>query len=85
MDKKLIAKKVADHVEKNRDGMVEFLRQVVSVPSIWGDVPQLARIADVLHAKLAAGELGEKTGKGFYSHPDPEFLRPGWLTGEKAD
>lgn len=36
----------------------------------------------VLHGKLAAGDLGEKTGKGFYSHPDPEFLRPGWLTGD---
>ena len=42
MDKQTIAKKVADHVEKNRDSMVEFLRQVVAVPSIWGDVPQLA-------------------------------------------
>jgi 3-hydroxybutyryl-CoA dehydrogenase len=36
----------------------------------------------VLRRKLAAGELGEKTGKGFYAHPDPEFLRPGWLTGD---
>jgi acetylornithine deacetylase/succinyl-diaminopimelate desuccinylase-like protein len=54
MEEQTIAKKVADHVEKNRDAMIEFLRQVVSVPSIWGDVPQLARMANVLHAKLAA-------------------------------
>lgn len=38
--------------------------------------------SDVLRGKLADGDLGEKTGKGFYTHPDPEFLRPGWLTGE---
>ncbi len=34
-----------------------------------------------LHAKLAAGTLGEKTGQGFYDHPDPEYLSPGWLAG----
>lgn len=34
----------------------------------------------VLHAKVAKGELGEKSGRGFYSHPNPEYLRPGWLT-----
>lgn len=38
-----------------------------------------------LHARLESGHLGEKTGKGFYSHPDPEFLRPGWLTGDPVD
>ncbi|MDQ3692327.1 MAG: 3-hydroxyacyl-CoA dehydrogenase family protein [Chloroflexota bacterium] len=28
----------------------------------------------VLHHRLAAGELGEKSGQGFYQHPDPEYL-----------
>ncbi|MBA2519103.1 MAG: 3-hydroxyacyl-CoA dehydrogenase family protein [Chloroflexia bacterium] len=28
----------------------------------------------VLHQRLAAGALGEKTGQGFYRHPDPEYL-----------
>ena len=41
--------------------------------------------SQVLHSKLAAGELGEKSGKGFYSHPDPEYLQPDWLTGEGGD
>jgi 3-hydroxybutyryl-CoA dehydrogenase len=36
----------------------------------------------ILHEKLAAGELGEKTGQGFYHHPDPEYSEEGWLTGE---
>ena len=28
----------------------------------------------VLHAHIAAGHLGEKSGQGFYHHPDPEYL-----------
>jgi len=37
-----------------------------------------------LHRLVAAGELGEKTGQGFYRHPEPAFLRPGWLQGEEG-
>jgi 3-hydroxybutyryl-CoA dehydrogenase len=36
----------------------------------------------LLQRKVRAGELGEKSGQGFYEHPDPEYLRPGWLAGE---
>ncbi|MDQ3227377.1 MAG: 3-hydroxyacyl-CoA dehydrogenase family protein [Chloroflexota bacterium] len=45
------------------------------------------RPSRVLEEKLTAGNLGEKTGRGFYNHPEPEYLRPGWLTGddEEAD
>lgn len=39
----------------------------------------------ILAEKLAAGELGEKSGSGFYRHPDPEYLRKGWLSGEDAE
>jgi 3-hydroxybutyryl-CoA dehydrogenase len=39
----------------------------------------------VLHEKLAEGDLGEKSGRGFYSHPDPEYTRAGWLAGEEGD
>ena len=28
---------------------------------------------------IEKGELGVKTGKGFYSYPDPAFQQPGWL------
>lgn len=41
------------------------------------DLPSAA-----LQRKLADGHLGEKSGQGFYSHPEPEYLRPGWLSGE---
>jgi 3-hydroxybutyryl-CoA dehydrogenase len=32
--------------------------------------------------KIERGELGLKTGKGFYSYPDPEFQDPDWLRGK---
>jgi len=32
--------------------------------------------------KIEKGELGIKTGKGFYTYPDPAFSKPGWLHGE---
>ena len=43
------------------------------------------RPSAVLGQKLAAGELGEKSGRGFYSHPDPEYLRDGWLAGDGVE
>jgi 3-hydroxybutyryl-CoA dehydrogenase len=39
----------------------------------------------VLGQKLAAGELGEKTGRGFYSHPEPEYTQPGWIAGKSHE
>ena len=32
--------------------------------------------------KIARGELGCKTGQGFYSYPHPAFQTPGWLNGD---
>ena len=32
--------------------------------------------------KIEKGELGVKTGKGFYTYPDPAFTKPGWFHGE---
>ena len=36
-----------------------------------------------LKDKIDAGELGVKTGKGFYTYPDPEFSAKNFLTGPK--
>lgn len=33
----------------------------------------------VLEDKIANGELGRKSGKGFYTYPDPAWQRPGFL------
>jgi 3-hydroxyacyl-CoA dehydrogenase len=27
------------------------------------------------------GKLGEKSGQGFYSHPNPEYSQPGFIPG----
>jgi len=36
----------------------------------------------ILLNRISRGELGVKTGKGFYSYPNPEYTVPGWLYGE---
>ena len=35
---------------------------------------------EALKQKIDRGELGVKTGKGFYSYPDPEYLRDDFLS-----
>jgi 3-hydroxyacyl-CoA dehydrogenase len=39
------------------------------------------RPPDALKAMVDRGELGVKTGKGFYTYPDPEFSDPDFLKG----
>jgi 3-hydroxybutyryl-CoA dehydrogenase len=41
----------------------------------------LRRNATFLKAYVDRGELGVKTGKGFYSYPEPAFARPGFTEG----
>ncbi|HYO30282.1 MAG TPA: 3-hydroxyacyl-CoA dehydrogenase family protein [Thermomicrobiales bacterium] len=43
------------------------------------------RPSPVLHARVVEGQLGEKTGQGFYSHPNPEYVQPGWLVAGDGD
>ncbi|HKG25557.1 MAG TPA: 3-hydroxyacyl-CoA dehydrogenase family protein [Thermomicrobiales bacterium] len=40
------------------------------------------RPSKTLHRMIAEGNLGEKSGRGFYSHPDPDYLKPGFLLGK---
>jgi len=36
----------------------------------------------ILLRKIERGELGVKTGKGFYSYPNSSYMEPGWLYGD---
>jgi len=35
--------------------------------------------------KIERGELGAKTGRGFYAYPDPAFQAPDWLKADEED
>jgi 3-hydroxybutyryl-CoA dehydrogenase len=57
-----------------RDIEMEYYRQSCN----QADTPP-----KVLLDKIARGELGVKTGKGFYSYPHPAYQRPEWLMGDE--
>jgi 3-hydroxybutyryl-CoA dehydrogenase len=44
--------------------------------------PQALRNAEFLKQRMDRGELGQKTGRGFYAYPGPRFTRPGFVTGK---
>jgi 3-hydroxybutyryl-CoA dehydrogenase len=43
---------------------------------------QLRRNATFLKSYVDRGELGVKSGTGFYSYPDPAFAQPGFIEGQ---
>jgi len=55
---------------------IETSYQLVSPDPSDTPSPTLARM-------IAAGELGEKAGKGFYEHPNPKYREPDFLKGER--
>ncbi len=55
---------------------------VYKVTRYWADElkdPQAIANADFLKQYVDRGDLGAKTGKGFYSYPDPDFGKPGFI------
>lgn len=60
------------------------LETVYKVTDYWAEKkqdPQARQNAAFLKAYVDRGDLGIKTGKGFYSYPEPEFLAAEFLKG----
>lgn len=65
---------------------------VVGLDTVWHIMQSNARISGDAEAQAAAdrfkaqyidkGWLGVKSGKGFYTYPNPAYAAPGFLTGE---
>jgi 3-hydroxybutyryl-CoA dehydrogenase len=53
-----------------------------------GDAQQAAlrpRVLELLRPYVERGELGMKTGRGFYAYPEPAYQQPGFLEAGVAD
>src|SRR5262245_11553008 len=66
-----IEQKVGSFVDAHADEMVQFLQAVVQSRSLWGDVPELAKLGDLLTARLrAAGCRAEQPDSGSPGMPN---------------
>jgi 3-hydroxybutyryl-CoA dehydrogenase len=48
-------------------------------------LPRVRRLRRSLKAKVDAGELGIKSGRGFYEYPDPAYQHPDFVAGVRGD
>jgi 3-hydroxybutyryl-CoA dehydrogenase len=63
------------------------LKTVWDIVQFWATTvndPQLQANANFLKQYVDKEWLGVKTGRGFYTYPDPAFARPDFLTGEAS-
>jgi len=61
------------------------LKTAWDITDYWArtlDDPELQKNAVFLKKYVDQGQLGVKTGRGFYSYPDPAYQQPGFLEGE---
>jgi 3-hydroxybutyryl-CoA dehydrogenase len=61
------------------------LKTVWDIVQFWATTlndPQLQANANFLKQYVDKDWSGVKTGRGFYTYPDPAYARPGFLTGE---
>lgn len=63
------------------------LKTVWDITQFWATTlndPQLQANANFVKQYVDKDWLGIKTGRGFYTYPDPAFARPDFLTGKDA-
>ena len=70
-------------------GMLDMigLDTVWHIGRYWAKVlgdPQLQKNVDFLNRYVEHGYLGVKSGRGFYTYPDPAFQQPEFLTGNRG-
>jgi len=61
------------------------LDTILKITDYWGRKSgneQQLRNAALLKQYVERGELGQKSGKGFYTYPQPLFIEPGFIEGE---
>lgn len=61
------------------------LDTALKVTDYWAGVlndPQARMNADFVRQYVDAGNLGVKSGRGFYNYPEPAFSRPGFIAGK---
>ncbi len=61
------------------------LDTVYHITNYWAEKlkdPQAKKNAEFMKQYVDRGELGQKTGKGVYTYPNPEYARPGFVRGD---
>lgn len=61
------------------------LETAFDINQYWANVlkdPELQANADFLKSYVDKGWLGVKTGRGFYTYPNPKYQNPGFVSGE---
>jgi len=61
------------------DDFLDLLKKQVEKGLLFPE--NAAQTEAYLQQFVARNELGEKSGKGFYTYPDPEYKKPGFLQG----
>ena len=66
---------IMDHVG------LDTVWQIIDYQANQSGDPGARAVADLLKGYVDKGWLGVKSGRGFYTYPDPEYQQPGFLEG----
>lgn len=71
-----------DLVKQNLQERAEQMETLLGNPGTYLEDTEVA--FRILNPLIENGDLGVKSGKGFYTYPNPEYQQPGFLGIEKA-